>query len=226
MSIYYTYAYLRIKDSATAKAGTPYYIGKGKGNRAYVKGKRERIQPPKDLSCIVILETNLTNLGAFALERRYIQWYGRLDNGTGILRNMTDGGDGGTGCKVSPESIAKQLATKRANGTLVHTAETIAKIVATRKANGSFKSTPESRAKQTATRTANGTMNNRTPENIARATATRKANGVTNINNNTPESKAKRLATKIANGTLKRSPECIAKRNATRARNKALKASL
>lgn len=35
--IYYVYAYIRSKDSDTAKAGTPYYIGKGKHKRAFSK---------------------------------------------------------------------------------------------------------------------------------------------------------------------------------------------
>jgi len=82
---YYVYAYIRKSD------GTPYYIGKGKGNRAYSKRHKVTV-PPRDQ--IVFLETNLTNIGACALERRYIRWYGLKRYGTGILYNMTLGGEG------------------------------------------------------------------------------------------------------------------------------------
>jgi hypothetical protein len=49
---------------------------------------------PDNNNLISILESNLSEIGAYALERRYIQWYGRKDCNTGILRNRTDGGEG------------------------------------------------------------------------------------------------------------------------------------
>ena len=92
---YYVYAYIRSKDSDIAKAGTPYYIGKGIGARAWRHFKDEPTQPPSDMRYIVILESDLTNVGALAIERRMIRWYGRIDNDAdGILRNRTEGGDG------------------------------------------------------------------------------------------------------------------------------------
>ena len=93
-SDYYVYAYLRKQDSETGPKMSPYYIGKGKGGRAFSKN-RKGVSVPKDKSLIVFVEENLTEIDAFSLEKYCIKLYGRVDIGSGILRNLTDGGSGG-----------------------------------------------------------------------------------------------------------------------------------
>ena len=96
----YTYAYLR-------EDRTPYYIGKGCGNRLYTKGKRE-FNPPKDKLRIIFLKQNLTEEEAFKHEIYMITVFGRKDLETGILRNKTDGGEGSSGNIRSEDTKRKQ----------------------------------------------------------------------------------------------------------------------
>jgi len=117
MNTYYVYQYLRSKDSDQGKSGTPYYVGKGKSKRAWVK--KRTVPMPTDESMIVLVAENLTESEAFELEKSLISQWGRLDNGTGCLRNLTDGGEGCSGRKLSAESISKRSeAWKRSYSTL------------------------------------------------------------------------------------------------------------
>ena len=132
---YYTYAYLR-------EDGTPYYIGKGKGYRINQKTRTVPL-PPKDRR--VKLKTGLTSQEAIDEEVKLIAQYGRKDIGTGILRNMTDGGDGTPGWRMSEEQRHRCKFDK----TGVHPSEETRQKL--REARKSYIHTPESNKKRSET---------------------------------------------------------------------------
>ena len=96
---FYTYAYLR-------EDRTPYYIGKGQGRRISNRRKGE-IKPPKDKTRVIFLKQNITEEEAFKHEIYMIAVFGRIDLGTGILRNRTNGGEGMSGFTHSEETRSK-----------------------------------------------------------------------------------------------------------------------
>jgi hypothetical protein len=95
----------------------PFYVGKGKGKRMYSHAKNRIKHINKILSnkLIKIIDKeglkiihkkvydNLSEEKAFELEMKEISKYGRKNNNTGILCNVTDGGDGPSGLKWSEE---------------------------------------------------------------------------------------------------------------------------
>ena len=108
---YYVYAYLRQRDSKKASAGTPYYIGKGQGNRIHEKIGHPSL--PKRERRIKIAE-NLTEQDALDLEMKLIEEYGRIkyDEG-GILYNIVIGGVGNTKLRTLEEKKKATIETKR-----------------------------------------------------------------------------------------------------------------
>jgi hypothetical protein len=160
------YAYLWLRDDRT-----PYYAGKGCGNRAFIKGIGHRQHPPTDRSRIVVFP-QVNEDAAFEFERGLIRFFGRKDLGLGCLRNMSDGGEGisgyrhtqkaktsmslsrlgrklGAGPARSPE-FKKNLAQMHKGR--VWSDDVIAKRVATRQARGGFTMSAESKAKESLTK--------------------------------------------------------------------------
>ena len=107
--MYYTYAYLR-------EDRTPYYIGKGQGQRAYRDEFRKGCGTPKDRSRILILKYFEVEADAYKHEIYMIAVLGRKDLGTGILRNLTDGGEGCSGFTFTQSEEFSQRQSQRLTG--------------------------------------------------------------------------------------------------------------
>jgi hypothetical protein len=103
--MFYTYLWLR-------ENGTPYYVGKGSGNRAQQSVEKHR--PPKDKERIIVQEFESED-DAFLVEKLYIALWGRKNNSTGILKNLTDGGEGPSGQILSEEAKRKMSESRKGN---------------------------------------------------------------------------------------------------------------
>jgi len=101
------YVYLHIKEDT----GEPFYVGKGKNNRAYETGKRRSNYwnniVNKHGFDIIFLEIDLTEQEALEREIYWIKRIGRHNLGLGPLVNFTDGGEGTSGIKISEETREK-----------------------------------------------------------------------------------------------------------------------
>lgn len=134
------YVYLLYRDALRTH---PFYVGKGHGDRINYharlleKGKRvnhhknntirqclrEHGFVPKD-----IFASGLTESDAFRLERDLISWWGRRDVGYGCLTNMTDGGEGTSGCVYTAEQRARNGTARRGKPGVPRSTETREKI--------------------------------------------------------------------------------------------------
>jgi len=115
---YYVYHLIDPKDNI------PFYVGKGYGKRIYSHEKevkngilpnqnrylfnsiKEILNGGMDIIYEKVKE-NLNEKDAFLIEMLEIKKYGRKNDGSGILTNMTDGGEGMSGLKHSNDSKKK-----------------------------------------------------------------------------------------------------------------------
>jgi len=124
---FYVYALLDSSIQDSEYIFQPFYIGKGKGNRAW-----SHIREHLSAGCNPIKESRIKKIKSKGIEIKVGAWryfdneknalqfesnliskLGRINNGSGILTNLTLGGDGGT--SGIPCSEEKKLAISKAN---------------------------------------------------------------------------------------------------------------
>lgn len=119
--MFYTYMWLR-------EDGTPYYVGKGTGNRAFIKhyGRSSvHNSPPRERVVVYPAESETD---AFETEVALIWYYGRKDLGIGCLRNLMDGGENPPpGHRFKPHSNETKALISRKNKGKKRTPEVVEK---------------------------------------------------------------------------------------------------
>jgi hypothetical protein len=103
MNNFYVYVHTKIGEDI------PFYIGKGKGNRAYSKKGRSAWwnRVAKNGFKVELEFENLDEKTAFQMEEDLIKMWGRRNIDTGCLVNLTDGGEGLSGYIMSDETKKK-----------------------------------------------------------------------------------------------------------------------
>ena len=106
---YYVYGYFRSKGSKNGNAFMPYYIGVGYNDQRF--SRQYMVGMPTNEEMNIILYKGFTRTEAFEHQKLLIKHFGRLDLGTGCLRN-TSGGGFTSGKNLSKE-ISKKLWSKK-----------------------------------------------------------------------------------------------------------------
>lgn len=126
MNDYYVYIYLDPRKPGKYKYGEykfdyePFYVGKGKGRRyivkqgrtEYFKRKLNKIKKYGMIPIIIKLFDNISEKRSFDIEKQLIYEIEKVSSG--ILINMTNGGEGISGYKHSKKS--KKLISKNLKG--------------------------------------------------------------------------------------------------------------
>lgn len=129
MKTFYVYVYCNpMKPSSIHKCGfEPFYVGKGQFNRDLYHmsegclsedTNRHKVNTIKQIQLVGLtpivereMETN-DEEAAYSFERLLIAKYGRRNLGTGVLTNLTDGGEGKRKF-VTPKSTKELISAKR-----------------------------------------------------------------------------------------------------------------
>ena len=141
---YYTYIYYD-----PSRNNEPIYVGKGQKERAWghlrsKKGgpfiNRLRYMQRNNINPIIGLYAGIDEEFALFLEEELISKYGRKDLGLGPLLNLTDGGEGLSGRKMTDETKKKMSEKRKGKKTWIvgktHTEETKQKMKESRVGTG------------------------------------------------------------------------------------------
>ena len=95
-----------------------FYVGIGNKNRPNSKDRNNLWKKISDKYGykVEVIMTGLSLEKAILLEKDLISYYGRKNNNTGVLANLTDGGEGQIGRTVSKKTREKIRKSQVANG--------------------------------------------------------------------------------------------------------------